>query len=85
MVGDSSPLMGQLRSQGYTISEYRNDEFLQVFALTKNKESHYLYILNSLEISPSGEQKALTLIYNQGNLTQAEIEVLALNPPAPNN
>lgn len=72
--------MTRLRSQGYIISEYRNDDFLQVFALTKNRESRYLYILNSLEISPNGEQQTLTLINNQSNLTQAEIEILALNP-----
>lgn len=82
---DTSPLMARLRSQGYAISEYRSDDFLRVYTLTKNGESRYLYLLNSSEISPTGEQRTLTLINIQGNLNQAQIEELAGSsdlPPA---
>lgn len=81
---DSSPLMARLRSQGYDITEHRSDDFLQVYALTKNRESRYLYLLNSPEISLNGEQRTLTLINSQGDLNQSQIEALALNPaPTP--
>ena len=79
MRGESSPLMVRLRSQGYAISEYRSDDYLQVYALTKNGASRYLYLLNlnSPEISPTGEQRTLTLINNQGDLSESQIEELA--------
>jgi hypothetical protein len=85
MRGESSPLMVRLRSQGYAISEYRSDDYLEVYALTKNGESRYLYLLNlnSPETSPTGEQRTLTLINNQGDLNESQLAELAQNSPPP--
>jgi len=77
MAMDSSSLMEKLRSQGYAIKEYRIDDFFQVYSLTKNGENRYLYLFNSPEISPNGDQKTLTLINPQGDLSQSQIESLA--------
>ncbi len=81
IVNESGGLLDKLRSSGYTITPHRTGEdFMMVYALAKDEKSQYLYILNSPILSEAGTQEALTLISEQGDLSQADVEILATNP-----
>lgn len=84
MVDESGGLLDKLRSSGYTITPHRTGEdFMVVYALAKDEKNQYLYILNSPVLSEAGTQEALTLISEQGDLSQLEVEMLATNSGEP--
>lgn len=84
MANESGGLLDKLRSSGYTITPHRTGEdFMMVYALAKDEKSQYLYILNSPTLSAAGTQEALTLINEQGDLSQSEVEMLAIEPEVP--
>jgi len=81
MINQTGGLLDKLRSNGYTITPHRTGEdFMMVYALAKDEKSQYLYILNSPILSEAGTQEALTLITEQGDLSQSEVEMLAIKP-----